>query len=70
MPLGFICGFTVGLAVSLKLSGHGVLGFLKRLGLSLVITAALVALGGWMGWATANHHPLINDQSLALDIEV
>lgn len=70
MPLGFFCGFAVGFAVTLLMSGRGFAGYAKRQGIALLITAALVGAVGGIGWATADHPPLIDGQALALDINV
>ncbi|MBA3385218.1 MAG: hypothetical protein H0T95_01100 [Chthoniobacterales bacterium] len=70
MPLAFIGGFAVGFVASLRLSGSGFVGFAKRQGLALLITAALVGVVGGLGWATADHPPEIDGKNLALEIEV
>ncbi len=68
-PLAFILSFVAGLLVSLNISGLGFPGFLKRLGISLLAMAALVLGGGAIGYATADHPPLIDGKNLALEIE-
>jgi hypothetical protein len=70
MPLALLVAFLTGFVVSLLTSGHGFAGYLKRQALSLGVLAVLFGIGAAFSYSTANHPPLINDQSLALDIEV
>ncbi|MFN2476780.1 MAG: hypothetical protein ABR526_10635, partial [Chthoniobacterales bacterium] len=69
-PLAFIIGFATGFFVGLQLRGARFAGYLKRQAVALLIIAALVATGGAIGYATADHPPLIDNHPLALEIEV
>lgn len=68
-PLAFVLSLVAGLLVSLNLAGAGFPGFFKRLLLSLLAMAVLVFGGGAIGYATADHPPLIDGKNLALEIE-
>ncbi|MGZ5553189.1 MAG: hypothetical protein ACXWHF_06080 [Chthoniobacterales bacterium] len=70
IPLGFIVSFIVGFVVSLLIKQTGFVGYLIKQGVALVIVALLVAAGAGLGYATADHPPLVDGQNLALEIEV
>ena len=70
MPLAFGVAFLTGFIVSLTTSGSGFVGYLKRQGISLAVIAVLFAIGAALSYASADHPPLIDDKTLALEIEV
>lgn len=68
-PLAFIVSLVVGTVISRLIRGSGFGGFALRLVLALIASAALVLAGGGIGYATADHPPLLNGANLALEIE-
>lgn len=69
-PLAFMVGSLAGFGLSLWLPGSGLIGYLKRQGVSLLVIVALVFAVGGIGWGTADHPQLYDGKSLALEIEV
>jgi hypothetical protein len=70
IPLSFIVGFVVGFGISFVVKRGGFVGYAIRQGLALFIVAILICGAGGLAYASADHPPLINDQNLALEIEV
>ena len=70
LPLAFIVSFIVGFVVSLQIKRIGFVGYLLKQVVALVAVALLVAAGGGLGYATADHPPLVDGKNLAIEIEV
>ena len=69
-PLAFLVGFATGFVVSLRIKRAGFAGYLICQGISLAIIIAIVFAVSGLGYATADHPPLIDGKNLALEIEV
>jgi hypothetical protein len=69
-PLAAIVGMVVGFVVSFQIKRPGFAGFALRQGLALAIMVLLIGGVGGLAYATADHPPLIDGKTLALDIEV
>jgi hypothetical protein len=72
MPLAAIIGFLVGFGISFSTRRRGFPGYAYRQGIALVAIAGLIALGGGIAYATADHPraPTIDRKQLALEIEL
>lgn len=72
MPLAAIIGFVTGFIVSFCTRRHGLAGFLLRQTMALLAIAAVVALGGVLTYALADHPqpPKIDGKRLALQVEL
>jgi hypothetical protein len=70
MPLAFCAGFISGFVVSLVIARGGFVGYLIRQGAALAIAALVVGAVAGIGYATADHPPLLDGKNLALEIEV
>jgi hypothetical protein len=69
-PLAFVAGSVVGFACGLLLGGSGFAGYLKRQAVALLAIAGLVCAIGGISYVSADHPPLIDGKTLALEIEV
>jgi len=69
-PLGFIVGLIIGLTVALLSRGAGLLGFAKAQGLALGITIGLAAIVSGILYLAADHPPMLDGKSLALEFEI
>lgn len=72
MPLAAIIGFLVGFGISFSTRRRGFPGYAFRQGIALLAIAGLIALGGGITYATADHPraPTIDGKKLALQIEL
>ena len=70
MPLTFLAGFIGGFFVTLGIKRTGFAGYLICQGAALALVAILLGAAAGIGYATADHPPLIDGQNLALEIEV
>jgi hypothetical protein len=72
MPLAAIIGFVVGFGISFSTRRRGFPGYAYRQGIALLTIAGLIALGGGITYATADHPraPTIDGKQLALQIEL
>lgn len=70
IPLSIVVGFAVGFGVSFLVKRGGFAGYAIRQGLALLIIAFLIVCAGGLAYETADHPPLINEQNLALEIEL
>jgi hypothetical protein len=72
MPLAAIIGFLIGFGISFSTRRRGFPGYAYRQGIALVALAGLIALGGGIAYATADHPraPAIDGKPLALEIEL
>ena len=69
-PLGFIVGSIVGSIVALLSRGPGFGGFAKVLGIALGITLGLAAIVSGVLYLAADHPPILDGKSLALEFEL
>lgn len=69
-PLALVAGAAVGFACGLLLGGSGWAGYLKRQGVALPAIGAIVCAVGGISYASADHPPVIDGKTLALEIEV
>lgn len=67
-------GFTVTLAaaffVALQIKRRGFAGYLLKQVVGILVAMLIIAAAGGIGYATADHPPLIDGKNLALQIEV
>jgi hypothetical protein len=72
MPLAAIIGFLVGFGISFSTRRRGFPGYAYRQGIALLAIAGLIALGGGIAYATADHPraPTIDGKQLVLEIEL
>lgn len=69
-PLGFLVGCVTGFAVGMFVRARGFSGYLIKQAVALLAIALIVLAVGGLGYATADHPPLIDGKNLALEIEV
>ena len=70
MPAAGLVGFIMGFVVTLLVRRDGFVGYLIPQGIALLAAGLGIAAAAGVGYATANHPPLLNGQPLALQIEV
>jgi hypothetical protein len=67
--LGLVGGLVIGLVASRFFGRQGGIGFARGAGAALAITLTLVAAAGALSYATAEHAPEIDGETLELEIE-
>ena len=70
IPLAFFVGGIVGFVVSFQIKRVGFVGNLLKQGIAIALIVLLVGIGAGIGYATADHPPLVDGKNLALQIEV
>ncbi|MFL6529485.1 MAG: hypothetical protein ACJ8HU_04920 [Chthoniobacterales bacterium] len=70
IPLGAILGFVVGFVTTLLVRQTGFLGYIIPQSIALAVCIVVLGAVAAVGYATADHPPLIDGKELALEIEV
>src|SRR5262245_16207334 len=68
--LGGLLGVILGLVTSRMLTGEGLPGFLKGVGVSGGLVLAIAALSAGIAWSLADVPPTIDGKELLLDVEI
>ncbi|MDQ6860062.1 MAG: hypothetical protein M3032_02770 [Verrucomicrobiota bacterium] len=70
MPVSGLVGFVMGVVATLLVRRGGFVGYLIPQGLALGGVVLAIAAAAGIGYATADHPPLLDGKELALEIEV